>query len=739
MSEQPQPELNLTLEQKAALVAGATTWMTVEVPGVIPALFLSDGPHGVRHQDPNGDSMGIGTSLPAVCFPPAVGIGSTWNPELVERVGVELGREARALDVQVLLGPGLNIKRSPLGGRNFEYLSEDPRVSGTLAAAMVRGIQSMDVAATPKHFAVNNQETDRMRVNAVVSDRALREIYLAAFEQVVREAAPWAFMSAYNRVNGTFASEHHWLLTELLRGEWGFDGLVMSDWGAVDDPVAAVAAGLDLEMPHSGRSAVIVDAVRAGRLDESVLDTAIARLQQLIARTKGLPELERDIEGAQAVALDAARQAITLLENDGVLPLDPSGGGLLVVGEFARTPRFQGGGSSHVVPTRTVSALESLRDLVGSVDFAAGFTLDGSAAEDAALADEAVAAAAGAETVVLFLGLTDRTESEGFDRTTLALPASQLQLLERLKATGARLVVVLSNGSIVDIASWRDGVAAIVEGWLLGQEGGRAIAEVLLGITNPSGRLAESVPLRLEDTASFLTFPGADGTVIYGEDIFVGYRAYDTRQTPLAYPFGFGLTYTSFEYSDLVVEATGENRWTISATITNTGSVAGAEVVQLYVAAEDSPVARAAHELRGFRKVFLEPGEQTTVSLPIEPRDLAYWNARAQRWQVTPGDYRFELAASSRDIRLQETVHSDGDGVVDPLRMDSTFGEWLEHPAAAPVIERIRQGLPTELGERAPELIAMLTATPTIKLTTWGVGLTPEIVEQIVARSQTEA
>jgi len=738
---QPSPDLGLALDlaEKASLVAGASTWSSRGIDGVVPALTLSDGPHGLRRQPTGGDNLGLGTSVPAVCFPPAVGLGATWNPGLVERVGAEIGREARALDVQVVLGPGLNIKRSPLGGRNFEYFAEDPRVSGTLAAAMVRGIQSMQVAATPKHFAVNNQETDRMRVSATVSDRALREIYLAAFEQVVREAQPWALMSAYNRINGEHASESRRLLTELLRDEWGFDGLVVSDWGAVYDQVAAVAAGLDLEMPPSGHTDRIVRAVHDGELDESVLDVAIARLRTLAERTTGLPALDRDVPAAQAVALEAAREAVTLLENDGLLPLDPAATQrVLVVGEFARTPRFQGGGSSRVVPTRTVSALDALRALsAAEIDYAPGFTVVGD--DDPALADEAVAATAGADVVVAFLGLSDRAESEGFDRTSLALPDAQLRLLARLKDAGIPIVVVLSNGSTVEVSSWRSGVAAIVEGWLLGQEGGRAIAEVLLGLVEPSGRLTETIPHRLEDTPSFAHFPGRDGEVVYGEDLLVGYRGYDTRGVDVAYPFGHGLTYTSFAYETVEVVATGENAWEARVAVRNTGTRRGAEVVQLYVGAPEGDPARPVHELRGFAKVALEPGARTVVVLPLTARDLSYWNARARRWQIDPGDYRIEVGASSRDIRLTATVRSDGDGIVDPLRLDSTLAEWAAHPLGAEVVARMRAGIPTGLAESAPELGAMVRSTPVIKLATWGLGITEEMVRAVVAQAGGEA
>lgn len=722
--------MNMNLDQKAALIEGATTWTTRSAPG-LRALHLADGPHGIRSQGAEGDSLGIGDSIPAVCFPPAVALGATWNPGLVRRVGEALGDEASGLGVDVLLGPGLNIKRSPLGGRNFEYLSEDPHVTGVLASQLVQGIQSRGVAATPKHFAVNNQETDRMRVSATVSQRALREIYLSAFERVVREARPWAFMSAYNRVNGTFASESRWLLTEVLRDEWGFDGLMMSDWGAVDEPARALAAGLDLEMPPSGRTDRITTAIRSGELTQSVLDLAVRRLRTLAERTAA-PTGIRDVAAGEAVALDAAREAVTLLENDGILPL-ASGTRVLVVGEFARTPRFQGGGSSRVNPTRVVSALEALAELHdGPVSFEPGFTLGRD--ESIPLADAALAAAPAHDAVLLFLGLPDHAESEGFDRAHLSLPADQLALLARLDECGVPIVVVLSNGAVVDIATWRNAARAVVEGWLLGQEGGRAIAEVLTGAVNPSGRLTETVPLRLEDTPSFSTFPGRDGEVLYGEDVYVGYRSYDTFGREVAYPFGHGLSYTTFSYESVDVTGDGANSWTMRVSVRNTGERDGAEVVQLYVAPPEGSVSRPVHELRAFDKITLAPGEAGVVTLRVTPRDLAFWNARAERWQIEPGAYGFEIGASSRDIRLRVEVSSVGDGVVDPLRLDSTVGEWAQHPISAPFMQRMSAGASDALSA-APELAEMVRATPVMKLTSWGLGVTEEMVRGIVAQA----
>lgn len=729
---------DLSLEEKASLTSGSDTWLSTAVEGFVPTITLSDGPHGVRRQSSSGDNLGIGDSIPAVCFPPATGLAATWNRALVRSVGVELAREASALDVQVILGPGLNIKRSPLGGRNFEYFSEDPYLTGRLAASMVSGIQSQGVAATPKHFAVNNQESDRMRVSADVSERALREIYLSAFEYVVKESKPWALMSSYNRVNGEFASESYRLLTQILRTEWGFDGLVMSDWGAVVDRVASVRAGLDLEMPPTHTDQRIIDAVLDGTLDPAVLEQVALRVRDLVERTDR-PALERNPEEAQSAALDAAREAITLLRNqDNILPLGEHSGRVLVVGEFARTPRFQGGGSSRVVPTRLTTALEALQSQLGTqdgsqVEFSAGFTTSGD--PNPALADAAVEASAQADVVLAFLGLPDSYESEGFDRKSLSLPAEQLELLDRLIATDVPVVVVLSNGSVVDVAPWHNRVGAIVECWLLGQEGGLATAEVLTGRTNPSGRLAETFPLALSDSPSYLTFPGADGVVSYGEDIFVGYRGYDARQTPVAYPFGHGLSYTTFDYSDFGVRQDGASAWTITVTITNTGTRAGAEVVQLYVGAVEPKIAKAVRELRGFEKVRLEPGQSTAVEFSLSAADLSRWNTRAMRWQLDAGSYRVSVGSSSRNLHFEESIVSEGDGVIDPLRTDSTVSEWLANPVSRAVIQELNSKVPAETLERAPEMAAMIAELPVMKLTTFGFGITEEGILDIIKQA----
>ncbi len=621
----------LSLEQKASLTSGHGFWHTTSAPGV-PAILLTDGPHGVRKQAGSGDHVGLHDSVPATCFPPAVTLGSTWDASLLERVGAALGEEAQAQGVGVLLGPGINIKRSPLCGRNFEYLSEDPLVSGVLGAALVRGLQSQGVGASLKHFAANNQETDRLRVSADIDERPLREIYLRAFQRVVQSAHPWTVMCSYNRVNGVYSSENPWLLTTVLRDEWGFDGLVMSDWGAVNDRVVGVEAGLDLEMPASGgrTDAQLVAAVRDGRLDEAVLDTAAGRLVTLVDRVVGAarPGATYDGDAHHALAREAAGAGIVLLRNENdVLPLAPSTA-VAVIGEFARSPRYQGAGSSMVNPTRLDDALEAIREAAtGNVSFAPGFVLDGAPPSGSDLVGEAVTAAAAADVAVVFLGLPAAYESEGFDRTDIELPPDQVVLLDAVLAVNPRTVVVLANGGVVRLSGFADRVPAILEGWLLGQAGGSAVADVLYGAVNPSGRLAETVPVRLEDTPAYLNFPGEHGQVRYGEGLFVGYRWYDARRMQVSFPFGHGLSYTTFDYGGLTATPDQAGGFVARMTVTNTGSRDGHEVVQLYASVPGSAVVRPDRELVAFEKVWVAAGRSVDVELRVareRPRVLRH-------------------------------------------------------------------------------------------------------------------
>ncbi|GAA4176239.1 beta-glucosidase family protein [Gryllotalpicola koreensis] len=680
----------LSLEEKAALLDGSDFWHTQgdESRG-IPAIMLTDGPHGLRKQAEGADHLGLNASVPATCFPPAAGLASSWDPALMQRVGAALGDECRAADVAVLLGPGVNMKRSPLCGRNFEYFSEDPLLAGSLATGLVTGIQNKQVGTSLKHFAANNQETDRMTIDAQVDERTLREIYLPAFEKVVTEAQPWTVMCSYNKVNGVYASENHWLLTEVLREDWGYDGLVVSDWGAVNERDKAVAAGLDLEMPSSAGVGQrrILDAVAAGTLSEESVDAAVANVLGLVAKSQSREPLEAfDVDAHHALAQEAALESAVLLKNDGgILPIATQGGAVAVIGEFARTPRFQGAGSSQVNPTRVDSALDALEiALLGKRElrFAPGFEIEADAADEALVA-EAVEAARGADVALLFLGLPPSYESEGYDREHMELPAQQLALLEAVAAVNENVVVVLSNGSAVTVSGWQHRATAILEGWLLGQAGGSATAALLLGDANPSGKLAETIPVRFEDNPAVGNFPGENGVVRYGEGLLIGYRWYDAHALPVSYPFGHGLSYTSFAYSDLAVEVLDDGaspRVRVGLTVTNTGRVAGAEIVQVYVTDAEASVYRPEQELRGFARVQLEPGQSQAVAVELDARAFAFWSTAAHAWVVEGGRFGIRVGASSRDIRLTDTITLTGAEITPPLSVDSTAEQFLAHP-----------------------------------------------------------
>ncbi|WP_454856294.1 glycoside hydrolase family 3 C-terminal domain-containing protein [Promicromonospora soli] len=740
----------LTLEEKASLLSGQDFWTTQPVArdgaagsAAVPSVMVTDGPHGLRKQADSPDHLGLGNSVPATCFPTAVTLGSTWDPALVRRVGEALGRETRANDVAVLLGPGINIKRSPLNGRNFEYLSEDPVIAGELGAALVAGVQSQGVGTSLKHFAANNQEADRMRVSADVDERTLREIYLAGFERVVKRAQPWTVMCSYNKINDVYASQNHWLLTEVLRDEWGFEGLVMSDWGAVRDRVAGVAAGLDLEMPASGgrTDAEVVAAVREGHLDEALVDVAARRVLHLVARS--LPALDApgtyDADAHHALAREAAAAGTVLLKNAAVptgttagTPLLPlaAGDGVAVVGELARTPRYQGAGSSQVNPTRLDDALTALRAATGAeVPFAAGYTVDGadlgSGTDEAALVAEAVEVARTAGTVLVFLGLPASYESEGFDRAHMDLPAGQVALLEAVAAVNERVVVVLANGSAVSVAPWQHLAPAVVEGWLGGQAGGSGVVDVLLGAVNPAGRLAETLPLRLADNPSYGNFPGELGHVRYGEGVLVGYRWYDARQAEVAYPFGHGLSYTTFAYDGVAAEVLGSGAHAaddapavrVRVTVTNTGERAGAEVVQVYVGDPAAQVFRPERELKAFAKVELAPGEARELTLDLTARDLAYWHPVLRRWVVEGGEFVVSVGASSRDLRGSATVVVDGDDVRLPLAELSTVAEAMDHPVVGPRIDALVHG-----GAVADDMLGMIGDMPLAVVADFGLA-----------------
>ncbi|WP_334148466.1 glycoside hydrolase family 3 C-terminal domain-containing protein [Microbacterium sp.] len=759
---------DLTLEEKASLTSGADFWTTKAIDRAgIPAVMMTDGPHGLRKQAGGTDHLGLASSVPATCFPPAVGIGSSWDPEIIERVGAAIGVEAAIEDVAVVLGPGINIKRSPLCGRNFEYFSEDPIVSGMLGMASVRGVQSQGVGTSLKHFAANNQEFDRMRASSDVDPRPLREIYLRGFERVVKEASPWTVMCSYNKLNGVWTSEDPWLLTSVLRDDWGFDGLVVSDWGAVNDRVAGVAAGLDLEMPASGgrTDAQLVAAVQAGELAESVLDTAASRAIDLVRKAGERPAASGplDVDAHHALAREAAGRSIVLLKNEALRQAQgPDGerneGALLplaveqkvaVIGAFATEPRFQGAGSSLINPTRVDTALDQLRAIGGdNVSYAPGFAVPGGAvaasgrsADD--LRAEAVKAAASADVAVVLLGLPAAEESEGFDRDHIDLPAEQLALLDAVIEANPRTVVVLSNGGVVALP-FADRVPAIVESWLLGQAGGGAVADVLYGVVNPSGKLTETVPVRLEDNPSFGNFPGEFGHVRYGEGLLVGYRWYDAKGLEVTYPFGHGLSYTTFEYGTATAAVRADGDIDVQVELTNTGDRDGREIVQVYVAPVASNVQRAPRELKAFSSVALAAGETRTVELVVRREDLAYWDVRVDRWVVEGGEYTIDVAASSRDIRSSVSVGVAGDDVRIPLTMNSSVGDVLAHPVAGPIVMGALGGFMEELSgadSSAASMVPnddamqkMMASFPIGRLVGFpGVDVTYDQVEQLIA------
>jgi len=702
----PTDAAQLTLAQKASLVTGSSFWSTQPIPDAgVASVTMTDGPHGVRRQQQGTDHLGLHHAEPATCFPPAVAVGSSWSAEVAARVGAALAVESRALGVGVLLGPGINIKRSPLGGRNFEYYSEDPLLSGELASAYVRALQAGGVGASLKHFAANDQETDRMTISSDVDERTLREVHLSAFERVVTDAAPATVMCSYNRINGVYASENHWLLTEVLREEWGYEGAVVSDWGAVRDRVRSLEAGLDLAMPgpQGLQAQAIVDAVESGRLDVAVVDRAAERVLGL-QRWQPDAASAFDVDAHHELARELAAECAVLLRNDGeVLPL-AGGSRILVTGEFAIDPRYQGGGSSHVNATRVDAPFEGIEAFGAArgceVRFERGFDSADTATADA-LRDAAVAAAAEADVAIVFAGNPESEESEGFDRTRLELAAEQVLLIREVAAAAPRTVVVLANGGVVSLEGWHDEVDAILEGFLLGQGGGHALAELLFGVVSPSGRLAETIPLRLEDTPSHLTFPGEQGHVRYAEGVMVGYRHYTTVGAPVRYPFGHGLGYTRFATSDVVVTATGPDAIAVEVTVANVGELAGKHVVQLYLHTDAGPVRRPARVLAAFTKVALDPGTSTRVRLELDRRVLAYWDVELHRFVVATGDYTVQLCADAVTVLDQATIALEGDGIVAGLTLQSTVGEWIAHPVAGPEIVNALMALSAAAGSQA--------------------------------------
>ncbi|MFS0776677.1 glycoside hydrolase family 3 C-terminal domain-containing protein [Neobacillus sp. 3P2-tot-E-2] len=691
----------MTLEEKAGLCSGLDFWNTKAIERLgIPSIMMTDGPHGLRKQVGDTDHLGINKSVPSTCFPSAAGLACSWDKEMVTKIGVAIGVECQVENVAIVLGPGANIKRSPLCGRNFEYFSEDPYLSSNLSANFIKGVQSQGVGTSLKHFAVNNQEYKRMSIDAVVDERTLREIYLASFEGAVKDAQPWTVMAAYNKVNGDYCSENKKLLTDILKDEWGFEGLVVSDWGAVNERDLGLAAGLELEMPSSGCMGdnKIIDAVRSGKLSEDVLNQAVERILHVVFKAVDNKK-ENAVyskEDHHDLAREAARESMVLLKNEGnILPVKDVES-IAVIGAFAKSPRYQGGGSSHINPTKVDNIYEELVKVAGnhtSLTYSEGYNLESDEINES-LIDEAVDAAKQARVAVIFAGLPERYESEGFDRKHLNIPENHRELIEAVADVQSNVIVVLNNGAPIEMP-WLEKVKAVLEGYLGGQALGGAIADLLFGLASPSGKLAETFPKKLVHNPSYLNFPGDGETVEYREGIFVGYRHYDTRDVEPLFPFGFGLSYTSFEYHNLQVSKKQiKDNETISVTVQvkNTGNMAGKEIVQLYVRDVESNIPRPLKELKGFEKVSLRPGEVKIVSFQLDKRAFAYYNVKLKDWHVETGTFEILIGKSSREILLKETINVESTVTIQKVvTRNSTFGELMEHPIGAEIMKAMGQ------------------------------------------------
>ena len=725
----------MTLEEKAAMCSGADFWHTEAVERLgIPASMVSDGPHGLRKQDDKADHLGVNESIKAVCFPAGCGTAASFNRELLKEMGEALGNECQAEGVSVILGPAVNIKRSPLCGRNFEYYSEDPCLATEIAGALIHGVQSKNVGTSIKHFLANNQETRRLSSDSRVDERTLHEIYLAAFEGAVTREKPWTVMCSYNRINGTYAAENHKYLTEVLRDQWKFDGYVMSDWGAVNNRVADLKAGLDLEMPASGgtNDELIVRAVQSGALEESVVDTAVERILNIVFRYEehrdktAVFDRDKDHELARKVA----QETIVLLKNEGVLPLEEKKQ-IAFIGKYVKKPRYQGGGSSHINSHKVTAAWDVIKDMP-NISYAQGF-VDDKDQTDEALLEEAVQTAAKADVAVIFAGLPDSFESEGYDRTHMRMPDCQNELIAKVAAVQPNTIVVLHNGSPVEMP-WADQVKGIVEAYL----GGQAV----------SGRLPETFPKKLEDNPSYLSYIGEGDMVEYREGIFVGYRYYDKKKMDVLFPFGYGLSYTAFDYSNLRVDKKkfkDTDTVTVTVDVTNTGKMAGKEVVQLYVADKESAVIRPEKELRDFAKVELMPGETKTVSFTLGKRAFAYYNTTIHDWHVETGEFVIQIGRSSRDIVLQETVTVESTVKIPFVyTTDTTLGDVMKNPKAYEIVKSLFEkslfdtDSAEERGEAASEAIsddmneAMLIYTPLRGPVSFGGEVSMEDIQKLV-------
>jgi beta-glucosidase len=685
---------SMTLEEKAALCTGAGPWTTKPIERLgVPGMIMSDGPHGVRRV-PN-EYTWEGESLPATCFPTAVCLASTWDTDLMFTLGQALAKEAIALKVDVLLGPGVNMKRSPLGGRNFEYFSEDPFLAGKMASELVNGIQKLGVGTSLKHFAANNQEYRRFSINAKIDERTLHEIYLAAFETVVKTAKPWTVMCAYNKLNGAYGSENYHLLVEILKQKWGYEGMVVSDWGAVHNRVAALAGGLDLEMPgpNDRRVQTVIEAVRSGKLQEKIVDESVLRILNTIQKASLTPKGGTfDMDAHHELARRIAGEGMVLLKNIGVLPLhEPNT--VAVIGIAAKQAHYQGGGSSHINATKVSEPLAAIQRQVPNAKLTYADGYSGSDEFDQALIDKAVDQARSAEAALVYIALPIEKDSEGLDRNDLDLTLQQTTLINSVCSVQPSTIVILNNGAPVVMGEWINGPAAILEAWTMGQAGGDAIADILFGRVNPSGKLAETFPRKLSDTPAFVNWPGSNREVNYGEGIFIGYRYYDTKEIPVQFPFGYGLSYTSFTYSNARLSSTSikdTEGVTISVDITNTGKVAGKEIVQVYVHDKKSTLIRPQKELKGFTKVALDPGQTKTVSIQLDFSSFAYYHPDHDRWITESGEFEILVGSSSRNIQSKLELSLESTlGLPSTLDISSTIYDWLEDPHGAIIIAQL--------------------------------------------------
>ena len=741
----------MTLEEKASLCSGLDNWHTKPIERLgIPSIRMSDGPHGLRKEVPNQQ-----TSVPSTCFPTAVTTASSWDRELIKQMGQAIAQECQAEEVDIILGPAINIKRSPLCGRNFEYFSEDPYLSSQLATAYIQAVQSMGVGTSLKHYAANNQEYRRFTIDETIDERTLREIYLSNFEGAVKEGKPWTVMCSYNRVNGILASENKYLLTDILKEEWGFEGFVVSDWGAVDERVEGIKAGLDLEMPSSYGigDQKIIEAVKIGKLDEKELDQTVERLLKIIF--KAVDNRNRgttyDKQAHHKLARKIAGESMVLLKNqDNILPLKKEGT-IAIIGAFAKKPRYQGGGSSHVNPTKLDNALEEIEKLVqgkAKIIYEEGYNLDNDEMNQE-LIDKAKEAAKKSNVAIIFAGLPDRYESEGYDRKHMKMPENHNKLIEEIRKVQPNTIVVLSNGAPVEIP-WIDKVKGLLESYLGGQAGGGAVADILFGEVNPSGKLAETFPKKLSHNPSYLNFPGEGNKVEYREGVFVGYRYYDKKEIEPLFPFGYGLSYTTFEYTDIIVdkkEITDKETIEVKVKVKNTGKVKGKEIVQLYVRDVESKVNRPEKELKGFEKIELAPGEEKTVTFKLDKRSFAYYNTEIRDWYVESGEFEILVGKSSKEIELKETVKVNSTVTIKKkYDRNSTIGDLMEDPEASQVLKELLEkineigGIFQEDEHRDQELIvSMMRYLPLRGLINFGRGyFTDDMLEQLLEKLNKE-